>query len=239
MDKFFLDFDFFWEKITHNMNFTFTRYADGEVMLMKGIPVGPETQAFKIDNWSAPASITKAGLDLLESIKHTEDDYYYGISALNDNIDDHFFLKKNIKQSEKNLTFVNLWINANYRKTMKNYCSLKRDVILICNEKAKKENFPFNVVSIKPFPNNCIDFWEYNSEKYILDLLLEYGNFKNQLFFVSCGPISEIIIDKLYKNNPNNTYVDVGSSIDEFVHGYQTRPYMDPSTQYSKLISYF
>ena len=70
-------------------------------------------------------------------------------------------------------------------------------------------------------------------------LITEVGDKHNELFFISCGPVSEIIIDKLYRNNPNNTYIDVCSSIDEFVHQYKTRPYMDNNTIYSKMISSF
>ena len=43
----------------------------------------------------------------------------------------------------------------------------------------------------------------------------------------------------MYNANPNNKYIDVGSSIDEFTHGRKTRPYMDPKSNYSKEISYF
>jgi len=239
MDKFTLDFDNFWSMIENNINFTFARYADGEVMLMGGEAVGKITQAFKVDKWEAPNTLTRAGKELLETINHTEDNYHYAISGVNDNINDYRFLKNKIKHKESNITFVNLWINANYRKSFKKYASLKRDVILICNQDAKKENFPFNVVDIHPFPNDCITFWEENSDKFINELLEKYGSLNDQLFFISCGPISEIIIHKLYQNNPNNTYMDVGSSIDEFVHGEITRPYMDPSSIYSKFKSNF
>ena len=62
---------------------------------------------------------------------------------------------------------------------------------------------------------------------------------ENQTFFVSAGPVSEILIDRMYKANPNNQYIDVGSSLDEFTHGRMTRPYMDLNSQYSKEISQF
>ena len=225
--------------IENNINFTFARYADGEVMLMKGKQVGKATQAFSVDKWEAPEILTKTGKDLLETMCHTENNYYYAISGVNDNIDDYKFLKNNIKHHENNITFVNLWINANYRKSIKKYASLKRDAVVICNQKAKKENFPFNVIDIHPFPNDCINFWETNSSSFINELLEKYGSVNNQLFFISCGPISEIIIHKLYQNNPNNTYIDAGSSIDEFVHGNITRPYMDPTSIYSNFKSHF
>lgn len=239
MDKFTTDFYLFWDMINNNQNFTFARYADGEIMLMKGEVVSQNTQAYSIDKWQAPNIQTKAGNELLETLKHTEDNFYYAISAPNDNINDYQFLKKIIVQKTENLSFVNLWINANYLNSLKKYASLKRDVILICNENAKKENFPFNVTDITPFPNDCINYWESNSDKYINTLIEKYRLLTNQLFFISCGPISEIIIHKLYENNPNNTYVDVGSSIDEFVHGRPTRPYMNLTSSYSKHKSEF
>ena len=239
MDKFFRDFEYFWNLINIGENFTFTRYADGEVMLMNGVGVLENTQAFNVDNWKSPNNLTKVGKDLLETLNHTEDNYYYAISGKNDNISDYNFLRSNIKHNDNNITFVNLWINANYRNMLKKLSNLKRDVVLICNENAKIENFPFNVVSITSFPNDCITFWEQNSEEYINRLIKDYGTLNNQLFLISCGPVSEIIIHKLYENNPNNTYIDVGSSIDEFVHGRQTRPYMNPMSEYSKFISTF
>lgn len=239
MDKFTNDFEFFWSLINEGKNFTFARYADGEVMLMKGLEVNNATQAYTVDKWNSPNKMTKVGQDLLNTLNHKEENYYYAISGLNDNVSDYNFLRKNIKQNENNLTFVNLWINNNYQNSLKKYSELKREVILICNEQAKEENFPFKIKKLIPFPNDCINFWEKNSETYMNDLIRKFENINDQLFFISCGPISEIIIDKLYNNNPNNTYIDVGSSIDEFVHGKKTRPYMYSNTIYSKLKSNF
>jgi hypothetical protein len=75
------------------------------------------TQASKIDKWSAPLGLTKVGEELLKTLNHTEDNYYYAISSVTDKLSDYNFLKNNIKQTEDKLTFVNLWINSNYQKT--------------------------------------------------------------------------------------------------------------------------
>jgi hypothetical protein len=119
------------------------------------------------------------------------------------------------------------------------YRELKKDVYLICNQKARKESFPFPVAEIFPFPDDCIRYWESYGDNYMQQLGEYVSQITNKTFFISCGPVSEIIIDKLYKLNPNNQYIDVGSSIDEFVHGYPTRPYMDPNSKYAKEVSYF
>ena len=182
--KFFEDFEYFWNLIENGNNFTFTRYADGEVMLMEGRQVSEFTQAYSVDKWKSPATLTKVGKELLESLNHTEENYYYAISGINDNINDYTFLRENIKHNDSNITFVNLWINANYQKTKNKMKSLKRDVILICNENAKIENFPFKVKELIPFPNNCISFWEENSSVYMDTLLKKFKDIKNELFFI-------------------------------------------------------
>ena len=198
MDKFTTDFFYFWDLIEKCQNFTFTRYADGEVMLMNGIGVGELTQAHMIDKWSSPDKMTKLGLDLLDTLDHTEENYYYAISGINDNVNDHSFLKNKIKHSNKNITFVNLWINNNYQKSLKKYSELKRDVILICNENSRVENFPFKIKKLIGFPNNCVDFWENNSELFINSLISEVEGINDTLFLISCGPVSEVIIHNLY-----------------------------------------
>jgi len=237
MEKFQDDFKYFWSLIDKGENFAFARYADGEVMLMQGSAVNHLTQASIVDKWEAPIGLTKVGEDLLSTLNHTEANYYYAISAPTDKVSDFTFLKNAIISDK--ITFVNLWINGNYQNSIEKYKTLKRPVNLICNYKAKKEKFPFEIKSLTPFPNNCVEFWKTSGGEFIESLLLEHGNAQNELFLISCGPISEIIIHKLYENNPNNTYIDVGSSIDEFIHGYKTRPYMDKNSIYSQMISTF
>ena len=232
------DFEFFTNLILSDKNFAYGRYADGEVRLMLGKGVGAGSQAYNVDKWQAPNQLTKVGRELLESLDHTEDNYYYAISATSDFSGDNTFLDGKIKV-RSNITFANLWINANYQKMKAFYHELKKDVYLICNQKARKESFPFPVAEIFPFPDDCIRYWESYGDNYMEQLGEYVAQVSNKTFFISCGPVSEIIIDRLYKLNPNNQYVDVGSSIDEFVHGYPTRPYMDPSSKYAREVSYF
>jgi hypothetical protein len=185
----------------------------------------------------APDQLTNVGKGLLESITHTEDNYYYAISAHSDNIGDYEFLKSHLKTDK--LTFANLWINANYQKMKEFYSTLDKSVYVICNHEARAERFPFKVNEIFPFPDNCILYWEEHGEDYITQLLDYTSQLSGETIFVSAGPVSEILIDKMYKANPNNQYIDVGSSLGEYIHGYKTRPYMDESSQYSKEISFF
>ena len=67
MEKFNTDFEFFWSLIDNGNNFAYTRYADGEIRLMKGIDISLSSQAFIEDKWSTPIGMTKTGEHLLES----------------------------------------------------------------------------------------------------------------------------------------------------------------------------
>jgi hypothetical protein len=238
MKDFNQDFEFFTNLIKSNTNFAYARYADGEVGIMNGKQIGVGSQAYHIDKWQSPDALTKTGIELLETLNHNESNYYYAISAHSDNIEDYNFLSTKIS-NPNNITFANLWINSNYQKMKYFYENLEKDIYLICNKNAKKENFPFNVIEVFPFPDNCVEFWDSLGEDYFKDLNEYISQVQNKTFFISCGPISEILIHRLFKNNPNNQYIDVGSSIDEYVHGYQTRPYMNPNSIYANEISYF
>lgn len=237
MKNFEEDFVFFTEKIKTDEPFAYARYADGEVALMKGNAIGTNSQAYNVDKWLAPNKLTKVGIGLLESMNHTEDNYYYAISAHTDSIDDYNFLKS--KLNTDNITFANLWINSNYQKMKHFYFNLNKSVYLICNHIAKKEIFPFKVNEIFPFPDNCIEYWENYGDDYLNQLCEYVYQLKNQTFFVSAGPVSEILIDKMYKVNPNNQYIDVGSSLGEILYGYKIRPYMDINSHYSREVSKF
>lgn len=239
MMKYFADFNFFTEKINSAEPFVFSRYGDGEVSLMLGREVGINTQAFQVDNWKSPNRMTKVGRDLLETMSHTEENYWYGIPTETDLISPHNykFLKDFIKTDK--ITFANLWINANYVRMKEFYQNFNKPAYVICNHIANPPNFPFKVAEFFPFPDDCVGFWETYGDDYLSQLLDYTSQINGQTIFVSAGPVSEILLHKMYMSNPNNQYIDVGSSLDEFVHGRKTRPYMDMNSIYAKQVSYF
>ena len=57
-----------WNLISNNENFVHARYADGEVLLMRGTSVNKHTQAFVVDKWDAPDKLTLVGKELLETL---------------------------------------------------------------------------------------------------------------------------------------------------------------------------
>ena len=237
-EKYFEDFDFFWAKIESNENFTFSRFADGEVLLMEGKSVDTSTQAFVCDKWMSDGGIKKLSLDLIESLTYSDDNYYYAISSNTDSDHDFKFLYEKIP-NKQNITFANLWINANYKKNLNKISNLNRDVVLICNESGLSKSYPFTCLDIVPFPNDCVTFWEYNNSEFIENIKNLSLKYNNTLFLVCCGPTSACINYILHNTNKNNTYIDFGSSLDTFIHSKNTRDYMKDNSVYQNQISKF
>jgi len=220
------EFNIFWKKIENNENFTLLRYGDGERAIMCGKKVKAQ------EGWESPNHLSKLGQALLSTLNIQDKKIYHGISCPCCDSEAYFWYKSRIEN--KNITFANLWVNANYKNFIEKFSNLKRDAILIANHNADKNNFEnLNILKHYKIGDDCINFWENEAGKLISEIKNDFGD-KNDLFYVvSAGPLSEPIIVELFKNNPNNCYIDFGSSIDKFIHKTITRPYMNDKTSYA------
>jgi hypothetical protein len=222
---------YFIDKINSNENFTFARYADGERMILNNQSITQGTQAFEVDKWKYVNNITFKN-DLRSTCNHREENYYYAISCkCCDPIGEVFY--KNLFENH-NITFSNLLINNNYNEFIDFVSTLKRDVVLIANKNCLKSEYPFKTILKIPIDNNCVDWYEQNKDRFISALEHVSLKYNNTLFFTSAGPLSEIIIHTLYNKNPNNTYIDIGSSLDIYTHGKVTRPYQNKNSEFNK-----
>ena len=225
-DKIYLDkeFDKVWKRIENKENIALLRYGDGEWRIMTG-------QAMKaIEGWVSPEHITKLGEDLLKTLDIDSDNFIYGITCSCCDPDISYWYSQHIKS--KNRTFATVFVNWNYQKFIKKFDELKRDAIFIGNINAKDSKIGnLNILKYYFVTNNCMDFWENKAQKMIEEIKKDYGD-RNDLFYVVCaGPMSEPIIYELYKNNPNNCYIDFGSALDKYIHKYRTRSYENPKSK--------
>lgn len=228
------DFDKIWALIESGVPFCHARYADGEIALMKGNSINRGSQATDVDNWSAPPSLTRLGIDLKASLLHTERNYFYAISCDCCDIHGKNYLLSHIKQDLQYITYSNLWINGNYKLFLSKLQTLKSPVVMLANKDGENRKYPFELDCYLGFDDNCVEQWESNSEDIKNILTSAFKDYYNKTFFISVGPMSEVIIDHLWKINPRNQYIDVGSAVDEYVHGKITRPYMYTGSVYSK-----
>lgn len=218
----------YWKKIERGENFALVRYADGELALMLGREVHAQE-----GGWGAGNGQTELGKALYESLGFAHKNFVYAVSCPCCDSEGYYWYREHLKGC--NLTFSNIWINSNFAEFWKNFPNLKRDAIMVTNIKGKDKQFG-NLTVKKHFfiSDNCIKFWEEEGERFIQQIISEVGSLKNHLFAVSAGPMSGLIIQALFKNNPNNCYIDFGSSLDIFTHGGITRPYMNLDHPYAK-----
>jgi hypothetical protein len=206
--------------------FAFTRFADGEIAVMCG------RQIVGSDKWTAPNYVTKLGTDLLKAIEAVDDNVYFGISCQCCDKSGKDYLLSLIKNKMENVTMSNIFVNGNYSKFIQFARTIDEPVNLIANHNAKLEYCPFKVSTFLPIPDDCVNYWEEMRDEFLELLKESYSNISGELFFISAGPMSEAIISYLWEINPTNRYVDVGSSIAEFVHGAPIREFAYAHSQY-------
>jgi hypothetical protein len=230
------DFNDAWIRIETGIPFAHARYADGEIALSMGKGIGRGSQATEVDGWQAPNQLTKLGKEILESLYNTDPEYYYAISCDTSSVSDKNYLLSHIKQEKKYITFANLWINGNYNLFLERIQYHRRPTIIIGNINGENAKFPFEIENYLSFGNNCVETWEQHSDD-IKNMLSDgFGKMSGRTIFISVGPMSEVIIHYLWKINPKNQYIDIGSALDEYIHGRKTRPYMVPGSFYNTQI---
>ena len=229
--KFDEEFYKYWDKIRFRENFCFLRYADGEGLLMRGETVHTYTQAATVDGWDHPGGKSLLGRRLIESLNNDDPRIHIGITSPAQNVEEYKFIRTMINVPDTNISYSDLWINENYGKFTKALAELDEPVILIASDKASRRPSlgPLRVDEFVPIPSQVVKFYE-NKYKELHERLDSFVSYTNRLFLVSAGPLSEVIIDYLFRRNPNNRYIDVGSATDEIIHGRKTRPYMDVET---------
>lgn len=222
------EYERFMRRIKEHDNFALIRCADGEYSFMNGLPVDAA------DNWYSPTYVTPLGKALRESIEYSAENYYYGISCPCCDPKAYFWYLKNVGNI-RNITFSNIWVNCNYHRFTRDFLELERDTVLIANYRAEGKRIGnLNVLKHYSVSDDCVSFWENDSEKLIKQIVEDFGDRKGLLYAVAAGPMSGPLIHKLYDNNPYNCYIDFGSSLDSWFRETKSRLYMIPGSMYAE-----
>lgn len=220
------EYDRIFEKIKGNENFALLRYGDGERSIITGRAIRAQ------EGWTSPNMITSLGKALKETLNIIDDKVYYGISCPCCDRSAYYWYMSHI--NSRNITFANLFVNINYQRFKKDFETIYRDAIVIANHRGKGNRVGnLNVLEYFSIGDVCIKFWEEEASKLLSEIKEKYGMRENLLYVISAGPLAEPLISELYKSNPNNCYIDFGSSIDCYIHNKDTRPYTDSSSIYA------
>lgn len=221
------EFEKIWNKVIRGENFAFARYGDGERALMMG------WSFTALEGWQSPCYVTNLGKALLDSLCIEDKQFYYGISCPCCDSEAYFWYKDKIINN--NITFANIWVNNNYKKFKNQFWELKRDAVLIANYRAETRKIGnINILKHYKISDNCVEYWDNEIPQILENVKKDFRNCNDLLYVISAGPVSEPLIAALYRNNPNNCYIDFGSSIDNFYYENPTREYMIVGSKYSE-----
>lgn len=214
-------------KLKTHEPFAFTRFSDGELLIMQNRRIIiDEHVVFAHDHWGQghwgpeelktfdPAKDVKLREELLTTFKHQQPNYWKGICCKccvgEENFNWQF---QHISKDEEYLTWANLFLNGNYRTYVEQVVPLMKTypVVMVCNGLAKLESLPFKPVKDFRVGKNC----HVNDRGLVEELhnFVEHNHREGHLYLFSAASLSNLLIHDLFKSFPNNTYLDIGSTL--------------------------
>ena len=225
MKNFRQDLQKFEQFLKDGKHFTFSKYADGEWRILDGDHIDLTRKAngeFKYQPDNIEDELRRA--EVLKSFQYIHSDYYVGIGCYCCMGNTFYSMKDLSKQPVENLTWANLFVNGNYKYYRSTLVPLFNDykIIMVCNHKAKLDKLPFKVEKDFRVGTNA---WLDNKD--LVKEIIEYSkDLENYLFLFCAGPFGNILAHRLHEANPNNTYLDAGSTFDVELFGGGTRGYL-------------
>jgi len=221
-------------RISESESLALSRFADGEANILKNNTIGNK------DGWIYKKDrnlIFRA--DLRKSLLCRDANFLYGISCTCCDEENHQYLLDHLKTTKEHLTFSNIWVNANFPLFHEHFfpALLKsgKDIVICTNRKAKIKNLA-GIIPVKdfiPIPGNCVEYWEKERD-YIRALLdLKGSTAPNRIYLFAAGPLSEILIHELWRVNPHNILLDIGSTLDLLLFNRKSRGYHDEKSPFS------
>ncbi len=208
-------------------NFAFSRFSDGELFILQnkrlelrendyiiGDQIGHGWYNKEEQKKFIPGEHEFFRFKLEESLKHKQKNYFKGISCKCCVGDESFKWQVDLSGgNDEDLTWSNLFINGNYEQYIKEILPIfrKKKVVMVVNEISKIQNTKFDIVNDFRVGTNCF-INDYDIIKKISDYISD-NKINNHLFLISAASLSNLIIKELFEKYPNNTYMDIGSSL--------------------------
>lgn len=222
------DFNFFLEMINKGKHFALSRFGDGEFLIMDNHELNILNRG--AGEFSYNRSMVKQRELLIQSYELIDKDYYVGIPCpCCVGVEKNLKIKNETVQSEDNLTWANIFVNSNYKRTLSDLLPILKEkkIILIANENSNIDNFPFSINKLFKVKPNA---WLHN-----LDLIDELKEEEDTIMLFCAGPFANIAVSKLHQLNKKNTYIDFGSVLDSFLGLPTTRGYLNGAATLNKI----
>jgi len=205
-DSFKGDIEFLFNKLKSKEKFSFSKYADGEFSILANFYLQ------NVDNWVFNPDLHQIQREeLISSFKFKDKDYFVGVSCKCCQPEQHVNWMRQ-ESGQEILTWANIFVNSNYQYFKDNFISefSNHDIVLFAREDARISELPFKVehipVTSQAFIDNFNLVEEFPIEKY-----------KDKLFLFCSGPLGNMLAAKFWEKNKNNTYLDIGSTLNPYL----------------------
>lgn len=220
----------FWllqKKLKSGENFAFTRFSDGEMDILQGKQLKLDSSQATVDGKRAGPGFSEVDHKEYDPEKHgwfkslltkayvcDKKNYFVGLSCpCCVGKENNQWMKDLRGKDDEFLTWANLLVNSNYPLFLQHMLPLfkEKDVYMVCNKKADLTELPFEVKkSWRIGQNAMINDGHLLDE---IDEFIEENNIENALFLSSASSLSNILIHHLFVRHPNNTYIDIGTTL--------------------------
>ncbi len=223
-------------------NFALVRFGDGEMMIIDGVGIDL-SKKYNGEHQYVPGDDRHEVQRerLRESLVHQDPYYFVGIACPCCVGKENFLtLKERSAQAEDQLTWANIFVNANYKNFREQtVAALKtRTVNMVCHEKANTDGLPFTVQhQFTVGVNSWVD--DHSRVKEELITHIRDNKVSNEVFLFSAGVLSNILVHELFKAYPDNTYIDLGSVFDVDMGLGKTRKYLKKGKTLNKTCVWF
>jgi hypothetical protein len=233
------DFIKFTEMIRSGENFAFSRYSDGELWILQNKELKLDADVIQVADSKSPGVYQSPDFKhydpkehgvyqqkLVEAYKHKQMNYFKGISCSccvgKENFDWQIDLHGG---DDDSLTWANLWVNGNYPLFITHTLPIfySKDCVFVGHESADTSKLPFIKKDFRVGYNAMInDYGKIEDmKKWIRD-----NNIENHLFLFSASTFSNLAIYELFKEFPNNSYVDIGTCLTPMMNMPTERDYL-------------
>lgn len=214
----------FYYKLQCGDKFALGKFADGEWGAIKGVQFAPANGEWQANG--GDTAFQTARQELIDALRYQHPEYYTAICPC---YTDAIVFSK---QPASNITYANIFVNANYSYYKKHFIRLyqERDIWLVTHKDTDLGNLPFSVERFFPIDYNA---WIANREL-PEEILAEIP--KDKLFLFAAGSFANILVHKLWRENKQNVYLDVGSTLNPWTQVERLRrDYYMGDTVYASL----
>ena len=114
-----------------------------------------------------------------------------------------------------------------------------RDIIYVANENANISKLPFDVKKHFSVGSNCM-INDYHLAKEVKKHI-DDNNLKDYIVLCSAASLSNVITYECFKDNPNNTFIDIGSCLNplldlegwKYTRGYLTSYWLNSQSRFN------